>query len=49
MIPYYGWGSQEVLVLIWLTTKGSKTESNLNLLGGFEPETPELGIHYPNH
>ena len=49
MSPYYGSGSRQVQVLIDLTTKGSKTESNLNLLGGFEPETPELGIHYPNH
>ena len=40
---------QEVLVLIWSTQEGWKTESTLQPSCGFNPVTPGLEIQRPKH
>ena len=41
--------TQEILILIWSTTKGWKAESALEPLSGFKLGTPGLRIQRPNY
>ena len=41
--------SQKFLVLIWSTSERWRAESSLEPPSTFEPGTPGLGIHCPNH